>query len=97
MTKLDRAIKNEKDLEELSHFYKSENLTATDLFELLKKVIDKFLEFYKITVLLCNTKTKNQGIIIVMLQIHPRGTQDNNIPSYVYFSLDYSTLSRFSD
>ena len=43
MTKLDRAIKNEKDLEELSHFYKSENLTATDLFELLKKVIDKFL------------------------------------------------------
>lgn len=38
MTKLDRAIKHEHDLEQLSDFYKSENITAIELFELLKKV-----------------------------------------------------------
>lgn len=38
MTKLDRAIKHEQELAYLSDFYKSENITATELFELLKKV-----------------------------------------------------------
>jgi hypothetical protein len=38
MTKLDRATKKEHDLGVLSRFYKSENITATDLFDLLKRV-----------------------------------------------------------
>jgi hypothetical protein len=38
MTKLDRAINKEQDLELLNRFYKTENITAVDLFELLKRV-----------------------------------------------------------
>jgi hypothetical protein len=38
MTKLDRAAKKEHDLGVLSRFYKSENITSTDLFDLLKRV-----------------------------------------------------------
>ena len=38
MTKLDRAINNEKDLMELERKYKSLNINSTDLFDVLKKV-----------------------------------------------------------
>lgn len=39
MTKLDRAIQNEKELEKLNEFYHSYNISATDLFAVLKEVI----------------------------------------------------------
>ncbi|XP_032777886.2 pickpocket protein 28 [Daphnia magna] len=45
MTKLDRAIKHEHDLEQLSDFYKSENITAIELFELLKKTAPNCRDF----------------------------------------------------
>ena len=38
MTKLDRAIKNEKELENLSEFYRTLNISSADLFDVLKKV-----------------------------------------------------------
>jgi hypothetical protein len=38
MTKLDRAIDNEKELKELDQFYESQNITAIDLFNILVKV-----------------------------------------------------------
>lgn len=38
MTKLDRAINMEKELEDLSSKYKSLNISALDLFELLENV-----------------------------------------------------------
>lgn len=38
MTKLDRAIKNEKELENLSEFYRTQNISSADLFDVLKKV-----------------------------------------------------------
>ncbi|XP_046649315.1 pickpocket protein 28-like isoform X2 [Daphnia pulicaria] len=37
MTKLDRAIKNEKELENLSEFYRTQNISSADLFDVLKK------------------------------------------------------------
>ncbi|KAI9565143.1 putative amiloride-sensitive sodium channel [Daphnia sinensis] len=37
MTKLDRAIQNEKELDNLSGYYKSLNISSTDLFDVLKK------------------------------------------------------------
>lgn len=39
MTKLDRALNNEDELQELSDFYESVNITAHDLFKILKKVV----------------------------------------------------------
>lgn len=44
MTKLDRAIQNEKELDNLSGYYKSLNITSTDLFDVLKKVHRLVLE-----------------------------------------------------
>jgi len=38
MTKLDRAIDNEKELKELDEFYKSRNISALDLFKILEEV-----------------------------------------------------------
>ena len=38
MTKLDRAIDNEKELKELDQFYKSRNISALDLFKILEEV-----------------------------------------------------------
>ncbi|XP_046452024.1 sodium channel protein Nach-like [Daphnia pulex] len=45
MTKLDRATKKEHDLGVLSRFYKSENITATDLFDLLKRTAPHCRDF----------------------------------------------------
>lgn len=41
MTKLDRAITNEDELEELSQFFESQGISALDLFKILKKVIER--------------------------------------------------------
>ena len=38
MTKLDRAIGSEKELQELNFFYESLNVTPIDLFNILEKV-----------------------------------------------------------
>jgi len=38
MTKLDRAINNEKELKELEHFYQLHNISALDLFKILVEV-----------------------------------------------------------
>ena len=38
MTKLDRAIHNEKELKKLDQFYESQNITAIDLLNILVKV-----------------------------------------------------------
>jgi len=43
MTKLDRAIKNEKELENLSEFYRALNISSADLFDVLKKVSKHYL------------------------------------------------------
>jgi hypothetical protein len=40
MTKLDRAIDNEKELKELDRFYESQNISALDLFNILVEVND---------------------------------------------------------
>lgn len=40
MTKLDRAIDNEKPLEQLNEFYKSQNISALDLFKILEEVLE---------------------------------------------------------
>ncbi len=42
MTKLDRAINNEKELKELDEFYKSRNISALDLFKILETVSARF-------------------------------------------------------
>jgi len=42
MTKLDRAINNEKELKELDEFYKSRNISALDLFKILEMVSARF-------------------------------------------------------
>lgn len=39
MTKLDRAINNERPLKELNQFYKSRNISALDLFKILEEVL----------------------------------------------------------
>jgi hypothetical protein len=41
MTKLDRAIDNEKELKELYQFYKSQNISALELFKILEEVNKK--------------------------------------------------------
>ncbi len=38
MTNLDRAVNNEQELKELSELYQMNNITALDLFRLLKRV-----------------------------------------------------------
>lgn len=38
MTKLDRAINNEDELNALNQFYQTSDITATDLFNVLKEV-----------------------------------------------------------
>ncbi len=38
MTKLDRAINNEKELKELEKFYQLHNISALDLFKILVEV-----------------------------------------------------------
>lgn len=38
MTKLDRAINNEVELLKLSRYYEARNISAIDLFRILKKV-----------------------------------------------------------
>ena len=43
MTKLDRAINKEKELQDLSKFYRSMNISSGDLFGVLKKVRSKNL------------------------------------------------------
>lgn len=40
MTKLDRAINNDKQLNDLSQYYSARNITPVDLFRLLDKVIE---------------------------------------------------------
>ena len=40
MTKLDRAINAQDELQRLSQFYKMANVTPNDLFEVLKRVRD---------------------------------------------------------
>lgn len=42
MTKLDRAINNEKELDELNEFYQSHNISALDLFYILEEVNNNF-------------------------------------------------------
>lgn len=49
MTKLDRAIKNEKELENLSEFYRTLNISSADLFDVLKKVTQHCLFQFKYT------------------------------------------------
>ncbi len=39
MTKLDRAINNKKELRALNRLYQSANISANDLFQILKNVI----------------------------------------------------------
>lgn len=39
MTKLDRAINNEEELLRLGSYYEARNISALDLFRILKKVI----------------------------------------------------------
>ena len=41
MTKLDRAINAQEELQRLSQFYKTANITPNDLFEVLKRVSDE--------------------------------------------------------
>jgi len=41
MTKLDRAINAQVELQRLSQFYQTANITPNDLFEVLKRVRDK--------------------------------------------------------
>ncbi len=38
MTKLDRAINNQEDLKSLNQFYRTVNISAKDLFQILKNV-----------------------------------------------------------
>ncbi len=38
MTKLDRAFNNEEELLKLSRYYEARNITALDLFKILKRV-----------------------------------------------------------
>ncbi len=38
MTKLDRALNNEEELIELSHFYETQNISSLDLFRILRRV-----------------------------------------------------------
>jgi hypothetical protein len=42
MTKLDRAINNERELKELNEFYKSRNISALELFKILEMVSVRF-------------------------------------------------------
>jgi hypothetical protein len=42
MTKLDRAINNERELKELNEFYKSRNISALELFKILEMVGVRF-------------------------------------------------------
>ena len=44
MTKLDRAINNKEQLESLHKLYKSINISANDLFQILKTVIRYFYQ-----------------------------------------------------
>ena len=41
MTKLDRAINNKVNLEQLKQFYESAHISANDLFQILKNVRNK--------------------------------------------------------
>jgi len=40
MTKLDRAINNKVNLEQLKQFYESAHISAKDLFQILKNVLN---------------------------------------------------------
>lgn len=54
MTKLDRAFNNEEELLKLSRYYEALNITALDLFKVLKRVRQSII------VRKCNTMFKNR-------------------------------------